>query len=1113
METKTATSASSFPDQYSGGYNTGARTSSDRSDLMIYRDDLDIEALQEMPETKINSIIQEIRSTTHDEYNKVRDGVNKYLETWARHVTDPEDQDYNIIDQHKRKKWAVPPTALEQFYLSIEKMRVQKISNGFSVRQNGDGRLFADFDILLKEDKRISDSPELIAELVKSMSKSIVEDLVKPIGGHNIFHVLVTTRDYVTEAPDRGGYKDGIHMYVDISLPQVFRKYLIRKMVYSDDFSANGVFLDVSDRIKNEGSILDAASATVPPLLIGAFKPNGINYSVFGVYELTHINDKQVKLRKMSAGEYERWNIAAKFSINYYLPGEKPNVIHPLPRIMDKLMEEAAALTSQSGHVEDEGETLDMTSMNDPTQRELTGLLGLLAPNRCDEWTHWSRILMSIAYWGNKYKAIAQKYSRKSTKYSPKNFEYQWGRALIGAKQHPERCRGIIISMVKEDDPEGLKTMNASTCQGQAIAFAHEVIEVMGPKNAHLGDFQMAKIIHNAFPNKYIAVPKRASGNKRMTDDSDVSYYSLMSRDSPECRPGYAGKYAQIYSTAPIQIWISIRVPQIVRELQKIYNKKRQEAEATPSVNQQKDIINANAHVAVFGKFYAASQSHGSKASIMRQFAYIATDHQFEYQLDTSPNVMGVYDALLEIGPDPRLILGMSQYKITRTSMGKFRKFDPKDPKLQAVVSWFMGFVMDNKFDKFMYILLFFCQSMTGRKKLVAILNFVGCGKNAKSTIMNLHYNTFGPVGSDGYASKLTVDYLTQTRTNSSSAQSELMPLKFARTTTISEPGANQFIMENKLKTLLSGETMAARGLFENEQNFDVNSNFILGSNNGVRMEGGYRGTRKYAYDYGSLRRVIMCEAECFFTNNPDPRKPQQRKADSKIMDVYVHDQEYHGAYLSLLSIVYGLFIMQHGESIMNVCSPNIAKETDTWRRSFDTIDTFINERCIKSPNHECNMTTVIDAYILWHDSIYGQYTHDRDQIMHAFLSSKLENYIKIRGNERWSIGVRSTISAQDELTAGEERFMRSDEFDFTDYREYKMPAGMQMPFLDKINPTTNPEDFLQQLADLHKAELAAYRIKNPESDPYNIGPEFPEDETMPAPIMLPMGNEASNDA
>jgi hypothetical protein len=1069
--------------------------SNDKSALLPYRENLDTSVLQHIPEAVVNKIIQEASQSDHDVYNKVRDGVDKYLESWARHVTDPDDNNYNIIDQHRRKKWALPPNALEQFYISVEKMRVQKIPNGFSVRQNVDGRMFADFDILLKDDKRISDSPELIAELVKSLSKGIVEELVKPTAGQtNTFHVLVTTRDYVTEASDRGGYKDGIHMYVDITLPQAFRKYVIKKLVDSGVFSTNGAFLDVSDRIKNEGSILDAASATVPPLMIGAYKPNGINYSVFAVYELTHISDKQVKLRKMALGEYERWNIAARFSINYYAPGQTPNVIHPLPRIMDTLAEESTAVNNQPGFLDDDVETLDITSVNDPTQRELVGQLSLLGPHRADQWVHWSRVLMSIAQWGNKYKEIARKFSRKSTKYSHKNFEYQWSRALAAARKYSDRCKGIIINMAREDDPDGQMKFYGSTIQGMLIAYVKEVIDAMGIKNAHLGDFQMAKIIHNAFPNKYIAIPKRAAGNKKMTDDSDVSYYSLISRDSHEYRPGYAGKYMQIYSTAPIQIWISTRIPEIVKDMQKRYNKKRQEAEETKERN--KDLPHCNAVISVLGKFYAASQSHGSKSAIMRQFAYLATDFQFEYQLDIYSTVMGVYDAILEIGPEPRIIRGANPYKITRTSLAKFRNFDPKDKKIQEVVSWFMGFILDDKFDKLLFILIFFSQSMTSNEKIVAILNLIGCGKNAKSTLMNLHYNTFGDVGTNGYAHKLTVDYLTQTRTNSSAAQSELMPLKYARTTTLSEPGAGQRIMENKLKTLLSGETMTSRGLYENEQNFSVNSSFILGSNNEVKMEGGFRGTRKYAYDFGTLRRVIMCGAECFFTSNPDPKKPHQRKADPKIMQFYVKDPEYHGAYLSLLSIVYSLFMMQHEESIMNICSPNIARETDTWRRSFDTIDTFINSRCVKSPKYECNMTEVIDCYIAWHDGIYGpSFTHDRDQIMHAFLQSKLENFIKPRGNAHWAIDIRTLQHDQDELTAGEERFMRSDEFDFKDYRDYKMPPGMQLPFLGKITPTTDPENFLQQLSDLHKAELAAYKLKNPESDPYNIGPEFPEDE------------------
>jgi hypothetical protein len=167
---------------------------------------------------------------------------------------------------------------------------------------------------------------------------------------------------------------------------------------------------------------------------------------------------------------------------------------------------------------------------------------------------------------------------------------------------------------------------------------------------------------------------------------------------------------------------------------------------------------------------------------------------------------------------------------------------------------------------------------------------------------------------------------------------------------------------------------------------------------------------------------------------------------------------------------------MMHDAEMINVSAPNIAKETDEWRCSFDTIDAYINAYCVRNENAEVLLSDMVNSYIIWHDKTYAPVVHDRFMIAEAFHVSKLGDFIKQRNNVNWVVGVRFVADITEQLGADEKRFMRSDEFDFKDYRDYKMPDGLKMPFHGKINPTADARTFLRELKALHQSELKAYR-------------------------------------
>lgn len=1019
-----------------------------------------------------------------ERYDKTMAEFSSFLETYCHQVVSDEDNNYNIVDQHGNKKWNVPPQSIDRFYSIVEKMRLNKTGNGFSARQNGIARFFIDFDIVLKTEQQISKSPALITTLVKEIASDIIADSIKSEGEDLKFHALVMSRDSTSHSPENGGFKDGIHMYIDLAAPQNFRKFLTSKMIGSNKYTKSDLFIDASENILNAGSIIDKMSASVLPMLLGACKKNGVGYSPFAVYELVH-NGSRIRARVLEQAEYSQWNLAGMFSPMYCPRGVKMNEISPIPTIARDLEVSDANVLERLG--DEDSESISIMNVNDPTAREIQSLLNLLGQPRADEYNSWSRVLLAIAHWGDRYKPIARAFSMRSQKYNAQNFEYHWNRATSAAKKYSNAGIGTLVKMAKQDDPAGYSSLMKELLHQKITHYIFEVIGFMDAKSAHLGDYQIADILHSAFPNKYIAVPKRSSTSKRSNNDGgEVTYYSLMLPENVEYRPGFAYKYTEVFSTAPIQLYISQKIPIILRAAKNFFQRKKDEVEATPSATHNRDVITFNIALSVIGRAYSACQNNGSKSSIMKQFSYIATNHQFEYELDVNPYVMGVFDGILEIGIEPKLIRGSCEHKVTRTSLAKFRTFNPDDKYIIEVTQWIIDFVPRNKFDKFMYLIMYLCQSLTGSQKSLCLLSIHGGGENAKSTIMFLMNLTLGIVTDKGYGYKMGIDYLTQTRTNSSAAQNELIPLKFARYTLFSEGGANQHFVENKLKTIMSGETISCRGNYGDEENIIPKSIFVYGSNPPPRMESDLgRGMRKYAYDHGTLRRVKTLRAECKFTLVPDPDKPNHRQANPRIIKEFIYDSNYQGAFLSLLSMTYAMFIMMHGEDIEKVISPNVEKETDDWRRSFDTIDAYINTLCIKNDGDECKLDDMINSYMVWHDKTYPPMSHDRDLIADAIVKSKLIKYIKMEeGKAVMLIGIRFLADSNEELKQGDSRFMQSNEFNFKDYREYTIPAGLNLPFQGKIKPTVDAKVFLKELAELYKVELAAYKLRpKPQSE------------------------------
>src|SRR5690242_12938909 len=99
-----------------------------------------------LPDTEVANII-------HDEFKRIEAAgvgpLHAFMVKNARHITADDDDHFNIVDQHTRKKWMLPPTLMPDFYALCDQMRRNNQSHGMSTRQRDVARMFLDFDFVL----------------------------------------------------------------------------------------------------------------------------------------------------------------------------------------------------------------------------------------------------------------------------------------------------------------------------------------------------------------------------------------------------------------------------------------------------------------------------------------------------------------------------------------------------------------------------------------------------------------------------------------------------------------------------------------------------------------------------------------------------------------------------------------------------------------------------------------------------------------------------------------------------------------------------------------------------------------------------------------------------
>ncbi len=133
---------------------------------------------------------------------------------------------------------------------------------------------------------------------------------------------------------------------------------------------------------------------------------------------------------------------------------------------------------------------------------------------------------------------------------------------------------------------------------------------------------------------------------------------------------------------------------------------------------------------------------------------------------------------------------------------------------------------------------------LTGETRLQQMWLFVGNGSNGKSTLVATIMKMMGTEYSQQAAESVLL-----AKMNSGAASSELLRLKGVRCAMLTETGIGQSLHEERVKALVSADTITARGLYKEFEQFIPQAKFVLATNHLPVVRGS---------DQGIWRRLVV---------------------------------------------------------------------------------------------------------------------------------------------------------------------------------------------------------------------------------------------------------------
>lgn len=331
------------------------------------------------------------------------------------------------------------------------------------------------------------------------------------------------------------------------------------------------------------------------------------------------------------------------------------------------------------------------------------------------------------------------------------------------------------------------------------------------------------------------------------------------------------------------------------------------------------------------------------KSNVMTECECFFTDEKFEDVLDSRPHLIGfengVYDLRMHEFRD-----GLPDDYITHSTGRHYIPYNAKSEEAHDIER-FMSQIFTNP-AVCKYVKDTFACILDGSVRQEKFYIFNGSGSNGKSIWLNFIQKAIGD-----YYGILPIALLTQKRAASNSAQAELERTKGRRLTVMQEPGDGEKLNIGLMKELTGGDRILTRGLFKDPIEFKPQFKMVMTCNDLPEVS---------SDDGGTWRRIRVIEFTSKFTDRPDPRKPNEFKADPELMDKL---ERWADTFISML-------IDHHKHIDVSTIyePPEVTKSTELYRYTNDCIGQFVHERMVldTTSTERVLLTKIYAEFKIW---------------------------------------------------------------------------------------------------------------------------------------------------
>lgn len=325
----------------------------------------------------------------------------------------------------------------------------------------------------------------------------------------------------------------------------------------------------------------------------------------------------------------------------------------------------------------------------------------------------------------------------------------------------------------------------------------------------------------------------------------------------------------------------------------------------------------------------------GYNDSIIKVCKVLFTDPKFEELLDSRPHLIGfengVYDLSLHEFRE-----GLPDDYISFSTNRHYTAYNASSPEIKEIQGFLAQVFTNPQIRKFAMDV--FASILDGGIRHEKFYIFTGSGSNGKSKILELVQKAIGD-----YYCILPIALLTQKRTASNAAQSELERTRGRRFAVMQEPSEGEKLNIGLMKELSGGDTIICRGLFKDPIQFKPQFKMIMTCNELPEVP---------SDDGGTWRRIRVLHFDSKFCEQPDSKNNKEFPIDTELGNNF---DRWADPFLSML------IEFHRNTDLKNISEPmEVRIATESYKKNNDIIGQYISERIVK--DEETDQSVMLQA-------------------------------------------------------------------------------------------------------------------------------------------------------